>query len=167
MKIFNNENGVEKIYVQQNDLKILFDYEEQAIPHMIFQKFFTEIGFFDSETLMEFIEFDDPIEVDFFKNLNWLIDYNDYIQLDNRELKFQTQSISQEIAKILENYDNTEDEEEKYWLLQECNLKKYMLECINEIFELKIGQSEIVLPNFSEKQIKENFLKKLLKKDKN
>lgn len=80
MKIFNVENGKEKVYVQMEDLMFLVHYDlNTGIPASIFDKVFSGGALFVSDhNRFEFVSFDEEHEIAFFKKLDWMVDYKEY-----------------------------------------------------------------------------------------
>ena len=73
MKFFNKENGVEKMYVQLDDLLTLYK-TEQYIPISVFDKFFLGKITINEYNKFDFIEFYDKDEIEFFKAIDWIVD---------------------------------------------------------------------------------------------
>ena len=73
MKIFNKENGVEKVYVQIDDILTLYK-TEQYMPISIFDKVFSSELTINENNRYDFIEFYDKDEIEFFKAIDWIVD---------------------------------------------------------------------------------------------
>ena len=74
MKIFNVENGVKKVYVQMNDIMML-THSDISIPASIIEKVFSDVVIVNDSNRMNFVEFTQPNEVEYFDYLDWIIDY--------------------------------------------------------------------------------------------
>lgn len=147
MKIFNIENGIKKIYVQMNDIIMLFHFNKQ-IPASILEKVFTGTIIVDDSNKMKFIEFTQPNEIRFFKSLDWIIDYKKTINLSEEEIKIKKQEISNEINKIANKFNSMSDKNKKnnQSLVQKHNLLSYKMKYLTEILYIKQGRHQIELP---------------------
>ena len=63
------------VYVQKNDIAYL-NQTDLAIPASIFMKIFGN-DIVDDNNRYEFIKFDTPEEIEYFRNIDWMIDYNE------------------------------------------------------------------------------------------
>lgn len=86
MKIFNKENGINKVYVQLDDLLVLYN-SDAVIPSSIFDKVFLDGFTIDDNNRYDFIEFTDQDEIDFFKAIDWIVDYKDLKDKNKDELR--------------------------------------------------------------------------------
>jgi len=76
MKILDYSTGKEKIYVQKNDIMYL-NQTDLSIPASIFMKIFGNgVTIIDNSNRFEFVEFTNSHEIEFLKNIDWIIDYN-------------------------------------------------------------------------------------------
>jgi hypothetical protein len=91
MKIFNNENGLRKVYVQMNDIMRL-NQTDETIPTSIYEKFFTGIFIVDESNRMDFVEFSQPEEIEFFESMDWIVDYKQIRDLSKKGIKTEGQS---------------------------------------------------------------------------
>ena len=64
MKIFNKENGKEKVYVQMNDIGMMNSHVH-SIPASIFLQLLPEAVIIDDSNRMDFVCFDKKHEIDF------------------------------------------------------------------------------------------------------
>ena len=97
MKII--ENG--KIYVQKNDIALLNE-TDLAIPASIYVKVYgAGIVIIDNSNRFEFVEFTEKEEIEFFKSLDWIVDYNQVKNLSEEEIKELTSSTLKEKNKIV------------------------------------------------------------------
>ena len=72
-------------YVQKNDIAFLTQ-TDRAIPASIFMKVFGNgIVIIDDSNRYEFVEFEAPEEIEFFKSIDWMIDYNEVKDLSEGE----------------------------------------------------------------------------------
>ena len=152
MKIFNTENNINKVYVHPHDLCKIFD-SDIKVPDSIFMKFFNENVVYDFNFIfdnnnLEFIEFDTKEELEFFKSLNWIIDYKELIKLTEEEIKNIMNEISNEIDEMADKYNSMGEieKENNISLYKKCDLLTFKLKSINEILLFKQNKKEIELP---------------------
>lgn len=80
MKLFNIEKGKEKVYVQYQDLmELIHELDGISIPASIFDKIFGngQPLIVDDSNRWEFIEFNQPEEVQFFREQDWIVDFKE------------------------------------------------------------------------------------------
>lgn len=90
MKVFNVENGKEKVYVQVEDFAT-FTRVGYPIPASIYAKAM-DIRFVTNDNRYNFVVYDTDEELDFFRNFEWIIDY--------KELRDKTGDEMRAIAKL-------------------------------------------------------------------
>ncbi len=78
MKIFNEENGVKKVYVQVNDISVIQEYEEDMPLYVYDIVLNHEETTIDKNYGMGFLEFSRPEEIEYFANCDWILDYKQY-----------------------------------------------------------------------------------------
>ena len=100
MKIFNKEDGKEKVYVQMNDIGMMNSHVH-SIPASIFEQVFTDIVIIDDSNRMDFVCFDKKHEIDFFASLDWIVDYKELGYLSLEELTKKAEEIGKRIDDII------------------------------------------------------------------
>lgn len=147
MKIFNKENEIEKVYVQMNDIMML-NQTDLTIPATIYLKIFNGIVIVDDSNRMNFVEFTDPKEIEFFKKLDWIIDYKEFRDLSEDEIIAKRQEIANELNEIANEYNNMSDEEKKenQHLPMKHELLKYKFHYFAEILWIKQGHIQMPFP---------------------
>lgn len=163
MKIFNIEDGVKKVYVQKNDLGMLSRYTDE-IPASIYMKMmfgtseepdiedpveFMKAGItiIDDSNRMEFLEFSDPAEIEFFEGQDWIIDFKELRYLTEEELKKKMDETINEMNAIAEKHNAMpDDEEEKTHLRTRHELLDYKMHTIPLIRWIQTGQEQIAFP---------------------
>lgn len=153
MKIFNIENGNEKIYVQLNDIAML-NHINQPIPSSIHKKVFDtfynspEFITVNDSNRMTFLEFTNPTEINFFKSLDWLIDYKKIRALTEKEIIQKGQKLSDEIKNNALAYNNLSPEERKNnkEMLIKHELLNYKMNYLAKIIWLKQGKQQMPFP---------------------
>ena len=78
MKLFHTEKGKESVYVQMQDIMYLSNETDIPIPATIFEKVFTGVTVVNDNNRFEFIKFDKEHEIKFFKELEFIINYEQY-----------------------------------------------------------------------------------------
>lgn len=95
MKIFNIENGKEKVYVQKEEIDILSQVDIEMPLSIIF-------GEYDEKSdPKSFIEFSSPAEVNFFKKADWIMDYKSMRDMSYSELLDVLQQTIIEINSLM------------------------------------------------------------------
>lgn len=148
MKIFNKENGKEKVYVQMEDLMLLMHYDiNTGIPASIFDKIFKDgMVFVSDHNRFEFASFDEENEIEFFRNLDWIVDYKEYRTRSFDEMVAAGESIQGEMKEIADRY-NSMDEIER-----QCNQDlRTKFELLEEKFKFLpqivfINQGHVTMP---------------------
>ena len=160
MKIIINN----KAFVQRKDI-IYLNQSDLNVPKSIFIKAFENNidNIFDDSIRYEFIEFNDPKEIAFFKSLNWLIDYNEVKKLDEEELITLGENAILERNAIIQKYNSMSDEKKKKnkQLLVKADLLVYKIYSLRNALWAKQGYIKINLPeNLDEKNLEKRISKK-------
>ena len=147
MKIFNEENGIKKVYVQMNDIMMLNQLDE-LIPASIYEKIFTNIVIVNDSNRMDFVEFTEFHEIEFFKKQDWIIDYKKVKDLSLEDIKLLGEETNKELEIVRNKFNNMSESEkrENLFLIQEHELLSYKLNYYAEIYRMKDGKSNIKLP---------------------
>lgn len=167
MKIFHTENEKNKVYVQMNDL-IYLNETDIPIPASIFIKVFSGITIVTDENRFDFVEFEKQEEIEFFRGLDWIIDYDEYITLSDDELEARAQQICSQMGKIATQFNGMSEEARRnnIHLKQDYELKEYMLLYCSEIYALRNGKVSMPLPNFVPNPYEKPTKRKLFRKPK-
>lgn len=113
MKILDNSNGIEKIYVQKNDI-VYLNQTDLGIPASIFMKIFGNgIVIINNRNRFEFVEFTNSHEIEFFKNIDWIIDYNEIKELSEDEIMKLANEMLHKQNEIADKYNNMNPEDKK------------------------------------------------------
>lgn len=111
MKIFNKENGIEKVYVQLDDISFLLKTCSD-IPNSIQKRIYSDENTNISDSnKMDFVEFTEPEVIEFMRNQTWIVDYKQARDLSKKELKFlikKTQLQIQAITRYLISKNGTD-----------------------------------------------------------
>ncbi len=148
MKVFNEVNGKEVVNVQINDIAFLSNATDIAIPASIFTKVFSGVVIVDDSNRFDFVQFEEPLEINFFKSMEWIIDYNKYMAFSDEELEKQFNEEVQAIDKIVDTYNamSKEEKSKNQHLILDYECRKYKVDFINQIGLVKEGKSEISIP---------------------
>ncbi len=96
----------------------------------------------------EFIIFEEPEHIEFFKNINYILDWNEYKKMSLTELKSKA-SETLNLYKIKTNEYNSMSKElqsSNQHLDKECKNLDYMMNAIEEIYLIKTKQKEVNFP---------------------
>ena len=148
MKVFNEENGKEKVYVQLNDIMVLTN-TNKPIPASIIDKVFgREMLIVDDDNRDDFIEFEDPKEIEFFRSIDWIIDYKKYRNLSEEELKLLIKENIKEANEIATKYNSLshEEKERNINLYERYNTLSLQNEDINKVYLMKAGKYQPIFP---------------------
>ena len=167
MKIITND----AIYVQKNDIAYL-NNTNITIPASIFMKVFGKgIVIINDLNRYEFVKFEDKKEIDFFKQLDWIIDYEDVRNLNEKEILKLARTVADEKAKIALEFNKMSEKEmaANTDMVDEYELLKYKLYSLRDVLDFTRGELKFNLPEGVEYptyyQVKEEKgIKRLFKK---
>lgn len=96
----------------------------------------------------DFIEFNAPEEIEYFKSLDWIVDYNEVKDFNETEILALGQKIAEEKNSIANNFNAmTEEEKEKNMnMVTQCNLLDYKMYSLRDILWFKQGHIQMNLP---------------------
>ena len=164
-----------KIYVQHCDIAHLMEALSGlkiSCPNYIMNKCFSTGFICIRDNQFDFIEFEGLEAVEFFRSLDYIIDYTEVKDLSEEELIQLENNINKEINNIVDEYNkmSEEDKNKNYEkAITKCNLLKYKMISVRDFLYLKQKHIEIKLPTQETNEIpKQNkiktFFKSLLKK---
>lgn len=108
MKVFKDNS----VYVQMNDLVKLLTLSE-GVPDTILKKLHTEDELVvDDNNRIEFIKFDLPEEVFFFKRQDWIIDYDNFNNLSDETLEKIAHGFFLDSETIVNRFNSLSKEEQ-------------------------------------------------------
>lgn len=148
MKIFNKENDKEKVYVQKKDLMMLksADYFFKYRYVNFVEKNYNCIDNTSSDSNDLFIEFDEKDEVDFFKDIDFIIDYKKVRNYSLKDIKEEMNEIKEEIRN-LEFRCISSDHEEKERIFARIQILEYKCKSYIELIKIKKNQKKILFPH--------------------
>ena len=150
MKLFHTEKGKEAVYVQMQDIMYLSNETDMPIPASIFTKVFTGVTIVTDANRFEFVRFDDESEVKFFRELDFIIDFDQYKDLTDEQLEEEAQKLGTRANGIAETWNSMSEEERRKnsSLFEEHRNIGYMINFLSEIYAVKHGKRTMPFPEF-------------------
>lgn len=145
MKIIRND----VVYVQKNDMGFL-NQTDLAIPVSIFMKVFGNgITIIDDSNRFEFVKFEEASEIEYFKNLDWIVDYDSIKDLSEEQIIELGQMVAQERNRIAQTYNvmSKDDREKNMHMIAECEKLDFKMYSLRDVIWFKKGQFKITLPD--------------------
>ena len=146
-------------YVQKIDLEF-FKYRLHSLPQSISSKVFenSELDI-DEFNKYDFFKFEDMDDIEFFKRIDWIIDYDSVRYLTIQEITKMGRTYVEKREQITEKlYSMTDEDEEYNATLLQYKLIHYQITSLTDISDFKSGRLKITLPD------DENKLQKLMRK---
>lgn len=155
MKLFHTENGKEVVYVQMQDIMYLHHETDIPIPATIFMKVFTGVTIVTDANRFNFVRFEEEHEVKFFRELEFIIDFDQYKVFSDEQLEEEVHRILARATDIATKWNGMkpEEREENYSLYEEHRNLGYMLEFLCEIYAVKHGERSMPFPEFVKKDV--------------
>lgn len=149
MKLFHTENGKEVVYVQMQDIMYL-NLSDLPIPASIYTKVLTGVTIVDDSNRFDFVRFDKEHEVSFFRNLEFVIDYDRYKDLTDEQLEEESKELAVKANEIAKKWNKMSEEKRKQNanLLQEHANLGYMMIFLSEIYAIKHRKRKMPFPKF-------------------
>ena len=149
MKLFHTENGKEVVYVQMQDI-VQLNQSLIPMPASIFIKVFDGTVFVDDSNRFNFFRFDEEHEVKFFKDIEFIIDYDKYKEMTDEVLKEECHKLIDESNKIARKWNSMkENEREKNAnLIEQRGNLNYMIKFVDEIYAIKHHKKTMPFPDF-------------------
>ena len=145
MKIITNDAA----YVQKNDIAYL-NQTDLDIPASIYLKA-CETGTFivDDSNRYEFIRFNKSDEIQFFKNQDWILDYNQVKDKTEDELIEYCERIITQYNELAETFNALSEQEQMQntKLDMQCDLLAFKLFSLQEFIFYRKGLLEMQLPS--------------------
>ena len=144
MKVFKNG----KVYVQNEDL-ILILRSGELMPTSVLEKFYGNGPVIIVQDNMEdYVEFEEADQVEFFKRLDWIVDYDEVKNLSTEELEKLYDDTKDEMVKIRNKYSDLSQNDDCY----EKDSIRYellgnKLYSLSKIQYFKARKLELALPN--------------------
>ena len=154
------------VYVQMNDIMFL-NQTDLSIPVSIFLKVFNDdVVIIDDRNRYDFVKFDDALEIEFFRNLDFIVDYNSVKDLSEEEIIDMGQKVANKKNSIAKTYNamTSSIREENIHLVYECERLDYKMYSLRDILWFRQGRLKFNLPSEIIGEKKEKGIKKLLRK---
>ena len=138
-----------EVYVQKNDLGFM-NHTQLAIPASIFMKVFGNgVTIIDDSNRYEFVRFDEKSEIDFFKEQDWIVDYNSVKDLSEEEIKKIFDETVNQMDDISEKYNKMSSLEQanNSHMAAQYERLEFKLYSLRDILWFKQGHLEISLPD--------------------
>lgn len=154
MKIFHVKDNTETVFVQKQDIDFLLNNSSISTEPIVKEMLVAKTRGIDDSDVSTFIEFDDELIVEFLKHIDFIIDYMQYKDLSDVELKSQIIKLQQQAKDICDKCNSMSPEEfakQKTQLYKKHEDIIYMSEAVDDIYSLRYNYMNIVLPDFMEK----------------
>lgn len=151
MKIFKNEDGKEVVYVQMQDVGFLNSIDDSIPASIYMQVFGNGVTMIGEQNRFDYIRFEQENEVDFFRNLESVVDYNEFANLSLEEIEEKANEIGKKIKLIVNTYNSASQEERIYntKLLEDFEKLKYRHQWIVTIYSAKCNNEKLSMPDES------------------
>lgn len=151
MKIFHKEeNGKEVVFVQKKDVSY-FITEGREIPLCILEVFYKDGVNPVDDDLREFLKIEREEAVRFFKEKDYIIDYEQYKDFTVRQVEREIKRVRKEIIKIEQKIKNSTDDDIRQ-IAQKVEAycdKEYLRYELFLLKDLKEGKTKINFPNLA------------------
>ena len=94
----------------------------------------------------DFIKYTKKEEIDYLKNADWIIDYNDYINKDVKEIQAEIEEADAKIKELSAEYQNLPKREQIFQygeFVSKVKLLAYKKESLTDIIKLKENSQEV------------------------
>lgn len=144
MKVFKNG----KVYVQNEDL-ILILRSGELMPTSVLEKIYGNGPVIIVQDNMEdYVEFEETDQVEFFKRLDWIVNYDEVKNLSTEELEKLYDDTKDELVKIRNKYSDLSQNDDCYEKDSiRFELLGNKLYSLSKIQYFKARKLELALPN--------------------
>lgn len=147
MKIFKDEN----VYVQIRDLGFI-----SAIYGQRKKQLFRDEFIMNEQNHLQFVSFSDPEIISYFKNCDWIINYDDFKTKTIEELYQYEQELDKKRNLVMKNYRKNLEKEESILRYNQIEFEKRTIEIL---IQYQLGNLELAIPN---QKSKKKLFKKLV-----
>lgn len=122
------------------------------IPATIFQEVLTRGRIVTDANRFEFVRFEEEHEVKFFRNLKFIIDFDQYKGFTDEQLEGEAHKLGAKANEIAEKWNDITPEERRKTveLYEEYYNLVYMLNFLSEIYAVKHSKKSMPFPKFVE-----------------
>lgn len=160
MKIFRNN----KVYVQLNDIAVIM-HSELAVPRNIFLKVIGDGKPFvvADHNRFDLVEFEDGVDIQFFRDCDWIPDYDEYIGLSKKEFIESSLMIQDEMNEIAKKYNSLSSKikYERHDLVARHDLLQHKFYNVKDISDIQNGNLVVPLPEGMDVPKKKSTLSKI------
>ena len=135
-------------YVQKGDLNYLDSLNIQTTYSIYLSVFDWGKTRLTEENQYDFYKYDEKEDIEYFKNVDWMVDYDEVKDCSCEELKRLVEAIKDEIENIADRFNNMKQKEKKKneGLSMRCRLLAYKAHTLNEFIKYKTGEINFELP---------------------
>ena len=136
------------VYVQKNDIAYL-NSSDLVMPISVFMKVFGKgVTINDDSNRYGFVKFEDESEIDFFKGLDWIIDYNEVKNLGEEQIVDLLNNIGDAQQKVVTTFNSMPEEERRVHsdMVTQCELLEFKFYSLRDILWFKQGHIQMELP---------------------
>lgn len=136
------------IHVQMNDLMFL-NGTDLPIPASIFLKVFGQgTVVVTNSNRYNFVKFEDESEIEYFKELDWIIDYDSVKELDKTGIKQLNDQIIDEEQEIADKFNNLPENEkvDNFDMVARYEQLEYKKYSLKNFVSFKQGKTSMELP---------------------
>ena len=135
------------VYVQKKDIAFL-THKNIEIPESLFNKIFCDGVVVGNTDSYKFYKFQDKEIVEFFKQLDWIIDYNDVKNINEEEFLQWEQKLIEEKNELENNHNESllDDDIKIYDMILQHEKLQHKIYSLRDILLLKQGHLEMDLP---------------------
>lgn len=171
MKIFVNN----AVYVQKNDIAFLSALDLPILGSVFMKVFGNGITIIDDNNRYDFVKFDEEEEIAFFKNLDFIVDYNDVKYLSDEKIIDLGNDIAMKKNSLARTFNVMSDSvrAKNMHIVTECKKYDFKMYSLRDILWFRQGHLKFALPsevvdmdNSKKKSVKgfRKILKKFKKK---
>lgn len=152
MKLFHTENGKQLVYVQLKDIKYLTSFT--SLPEEVTSVIFSVFDDFDvdASTQFNFVCFDEEAVIFFFKELDFIIDYDAYKHFTEEQFKAEKTELVKKANFFANLHRNMSDGSKRNTLKKERDNVLYKLDSIQELMKFKHHQLSMTIPKHPSKE---------------
>ena len=136
------------VYVQKNDIAYLYS-SDLEMPVSVFMKVFGKGDtIIDDSNRYDFVKFEDESDREFFKGLDWIIDYNEVKNLSEEQIVGLLNNIGDAQQKVVITFNSMSEEERRAHsdMVTQCELLEFKFYSLRDILWFKQGHISMKLP---------------------
>lgn len=106
MKIFNEENGQRKVYVQLNDAMMLMHIDGVLCPpREVLEKQFSRVFVVTDSNRYDFAEYTEDETIKYFEKMDWIVDFKTYKDMSEEEILDCACEINDEVNELKRQFN--------------------------------------------------------------